>query len=178
MAGGGYIWSKKALEKFVTKITQNSTICSNKENGSEDWEMGKCLQHAAISVDERDEMMGKRFFPAGILEHLKPEKDMEYWYDNTQYYEVPQGSLKCCSDSPVAFHYKPPHEMYLMEYLTRHVHPFGLDESVTNQLPKKLSLKEILYRSDQESSSIKFQKHKVYHDFEESEKYRRKRKVK
>jgi hypothetical protein len=40
MAGGGYILSKKALEKF-TKLVQNTTICSGRDNGNEDWEMGK-----------------------------------------------------------------------------------------------------------------------------------------
>lgn len=174
MAGGGYILSKKALEKFVTKITQNSTICSMNENGSEDWEMGRCLQHAAVSVDERDEKLGKRFFPAGIMEHLKPKKDPNYWYDNTQYYEVPQASLDCCSDTPAGFHYIPPKEMYMIEYLTQRVHPFGLDRS-NEQLPRKLRLKEILLKSDAESSSVKFKKHQIYHDFEKSEKYRRKR---
>lgn len=174
MAGGGYILSKKALQKFATKIIQNSTVCKSEESGNEDWEMGRCLQHAAIFVDERDEAMGKRFFPAGIKDHVKPEKDPTYWYDNTQYYEYPQGSLKCCSNTPAGFHYIPPHEMYLMEYLTRVVHPFGFDKNDKEQLPRKLRLKEILLKSDKESLSVKFKKHQVYHDFDESEKYKRK----
>ena len=79
MAGGGYLLSKKALEKFATKIVQNSSICSMREDGNEDWEIGRCLETSAISVDERDENMGKRFFPAGVQEHLKPHKDLKYW---------------------------------------------------------------------------------------------------
>lgn len=79
MAGGGYLLSKKALEKFATKLAQNSSICSKNENGNEDWEMGRCLESSAISVDERDEDMGKRFFPAGVQEHMKPKKDPNYW---------------------------------------------------------------------------------------------------
>jgi glycoprotein-N-acetylgalactosamine 3-beta-galactosyltransferase len=169
MAGGGYILSKKALEKFVTKIIQNATICSMNENGSEDWEMGRCLQHAAISVDERDEKLGKRFFPAGIMEHLKPKKDPNYWYVKNQYYESEQGSLNCCSDTPAAFHYIVPNEMYLIEYLTQNVHPFGLEKNLTEQLPRKLTLEEILQKSDKESLSPNYRKHKIYHDIEESE---------
>lgn len=174
MAGGGYILSKKALQKFATEIKSNATVCSLSEDGNEDWEMGRCLQHSAIAADERDERFGKRFFPAGILEHLKPEKDLEYWYDNSQYYSVPQGSLECCSDTPVALHYVSPEEMYMMEYLTRRVHPFGLEKNLTEKLPRKLTLEEIIERSDVESSSQNFVQHQFYHAIEESEKYKRK----
>ena len=66
--------------------------------------------------------------------------------------------------------------MHLIEYLTRFVHPFVLDESSPEKLPRKLKLKEILYKSDVESSSIKFRKHRIEHHLDESEKYiRRKR---
>lgn len=174
MAGGGYILSKKALQKFVTRIIQNQTLCSVKEDGNEDWEIGRCLQHSAIMVDERDELMQKRFFPAGISEHLKPNRDLTYWYDNSQYYEVAQGNLSCCSDVPAGFHYIEPKEMYMLEYLINHVHPFGLNKLSAEKLPRKLKLKEILRASDMESSSIKFKKHQIYHDFDESEKYRKK----
>lgn len=177
MAGGGYILSKKALEKFATKIVQNASHCSAQESGSEDWEIGRCLERYAIPVDERDEQLGKRFFPAGIYEHLKKNKDQNYWYDNSQYYEVPQGNLSCCSKTPVNFHYIPPSEMYLLDYLTRIVHPFGIDKSSSETLPKKLKLKEILYKSDVESKSVIYRKHNIYHEIEESEKYRRKRNV-
>lgn len=174
MAGGGYILSKKALEKFVTRIMPNKTMCKEQEDGSEDWEMGRCLQHSAIFTDERDEKMQKRFFPAGILEHVKAVKVPSYWYDNSQYYEVAQGSLECCSDMPASFHYINPHEMYLLEYLTRHVHPFGLEKNLNESLPRKLRLKEILRASDTESPSVNFRKHRIYHNFDESEKYKRK----
>jgi glycoprotein-N-acetylgalactosamine 3-beta-galactosyltransferase len=133
------------------------------------------LERSAIAVDERDEALGKRFFPAGVKEHLKKEKDPKYWYDISQYYEVSQGNLSCCSDTPASFHYIPPREMFMLEYLTRYVHPFGLDKSSSESLPRKLKLKEILYKSDVESKSIKYKKHRIYHDLEDSEKYRRRR---
>lgn len=175
MAGGGYILSKKALEKFVEKILPNTTICSQRDDGSEDLEMGRCLQHSAIFVDERDELMQKRFFPGGIQEHFKPRKDMTYWYDNSQYYEVAQGNLSCCSETAAAFHYVTPHEMYFLEYLTRHVHPFGVETYVNEDLPRKLTLKEILRASDVESKSAKFKKQPIYHNFDESEKFKKKK---
>jgi hypothetical protein len=43
--------------------------------------MGKCLGHSAIFADERDEKLQKRFFPTGIKDHVKPERDLTYWYD-------------------------------------------------------------------------------------------------
>lgn len=148
---------------------RNSTICSGSEEGPEDWEMGRCLQHAAVFVDERDEAMGKRFFPAGIFEHLQPQQDPNYWYSETQYYNVAQGSLECCSDTPAAFHYIDPHEMFMLEYLTRYVYPFGFERNVTEKLGKKKTLKEVLQKSDTESLAKNYSKHEFYHDFDESE---------
>lgn len=174
MAGGGYILSKAALEKFVTRILPNKTICKMEETGAEDLELGRCLQHSAIFVDERDEKMEKRFFPTGIVGHLGADVNLNYWYDNSQYYEVVHGNLSCCSELPAGFHYIGPHELYMLEYLTRHVHPFGIKKNLTETSPRKLSLKQILRASDQESSSIKFKKHRIYHNLDESEKYKRK----
>lgn len=174
MAGGGYILSKKALEKFVTKIMHNETICNQNNVGSEDLEVGRCLQHSAIFADERDELKQKRFFPAGLPDHLKREKDPTFWYDITQYYEVAQGSIKCCSDIPISFHYVEPREMYALEYFTRHAHPFGFEKNSTETLPRKLKLDEIIKAADVESASEFYRKHKLFHDLEESEKYKKK----
>lgn len=49
MAGGGYILSNKALEKFAETLLHNATVC-HPEGGAEDWEMGRCLEHSAIFV--------------------------------------------------------------------------------------------------------------------------------
>lgn len=177
MAGGGYILSKKALEKFVTKIMPNQAICSPSNDGSsEDWEIGRCLQHSAIFVDERDERHQKRFFPAGLSDHLKREKDQTYWYDVSQYYEVAQGSLKCCSDTPISFHYVTPREMYALDFYVRHVHPFGVETNFDEKLPLKLKLDDIIKASDVESASKNIQKPNVFHDMEDSEKSREKNK--
>lgn len=166
--------SKKALEKFATKILPNRTLCTVGDFGAEDLEMGRCLQNSAIFVDERDELLQKRFFPAGVEEHFRAKKDPNYWYDNSQYYEVAQGNLSCCSDTPAGFHYITPQEMYMLEFLTRYVHPFGLERNITEQLPRKLKLKEILLKADIESQSIKFKKHSTFHYLDDTEKYKKK----
>lgn len=174
MAGGGYILSKAAVKKFVTQIMWNSTLCRVEEDGEEDFEMGKCLRHNAIFVDERDERKQKRFFPMGFeFEHLKKQKDPDYWYDQSQYYETALGSLNCCSDKPIEFHYVGPKEMYLIQYLTRNVHPFGLVKNFTEELPRKLRLEEILSASDTDSSSVNFHSHRSVHNIETNELYKR-----
>lgn len=170
MAGGGYILSKAALEKFVTKILPNSTLCRGGEEGIEDLEMGVCLNHNAIFVDERDEKKQKRFFPVGFeFDHLKKSKDPSYWYDQSQYYESPLGNLDCCSDTAIEFHYVDAVEMHLIHYLTRNVHPFGLEKNSTEELPRKLTLDEILSASDVDSDSVNFKQHPSYHNIESSE---------
>ena len=133
--------------------------------------MGKCLEHFAIPVDERDELSQKRFFPAEIYDHFKTTKDPEYWYVKSQYYEFHLGGLKCCSDTPVAFHYVEPETMYYMDYLINNVHPFGHDKNFTEKLPKKLKLEEILSSSDVDSLSPNFQKHKFVHNLDGTKSY-------
>lgn len=172
MAGGGYILSKHALEKFVTRILPNETLCRSDEGGSEDLEMGKCLEHFAIAVDVRDNLQQERFFPVSVEQHMKKDADPEYWYVKNQYYDVPQGSPRCCSDTPAGFHYIPPREMYALQYFIRHVHPFGLQQNVTEKIPPKLTLKEILRASDAESSSANFEKHSIQHHFDKLEIYK------
>jgi hypothetical protein len=48
--------------------------------------------------------------------------------------------------------------MYLLEYLTRRVHPFGFMKEVCETLPRKLTLQEIISAADTESNSLNFGK--------------------
>lgn len=167
--------SKAALKKLVTKNLQNQTICSFQNYGNEDWELGKCLTNSAIFVDERDDNHQKRFFPTGVEDHFRQEFNMEYWYSQYQYYQVPQGNLSCCSDTPAAFHYISPQEMYSLDFLIMHVHPFGLDKNLTEELPKKIKLEQIIKAADAESLSPNYRKHEIMHDIDSKENYRRRR---
>lgn len=174
MAGGGYIISKKALEKFVTKLMHDKDSCKINNEGSEDKELGLCLQNSTLFVDERDELMQKRFFPAGVEEHLnKRDENNSYWYDQMLYYDSKYGGLQCCSDVPIGFHYITPNEMYLMEYLIYRMHPYGLDKNSTEQFPRKIKFKEIIKGSDVDSNATEYKKHEFYHNFDDGEKFRR-----
>lgn len=171
MAGGGYILSKKAVIKFAEKLVTNHTFC-NENGAAEDMEMGRCLAHSAIFVDNRDEFHQKRFFPIGAEVHMRKSVDPNYWYTVSQYYHVPQGNPNCCSDTSIQFHYINPREMYALDYYIYNVHPFGLDDRYDEKFPKKLSLKEITNASDSYSSSSNFRIHPTNHDMDKSEVYR------
>lgn len=174
MSGGGYILSKKALEKFVTQVLPNGTMCRNQDGGgSEDLELGKCLKNSVLAGNEQDELNQKRMFAASVTEHLRPDKKPEYWYDKNQYFNFVQGSLDCCSKYPVGFHYIGPNEMYSIEYLTRRVFPFGFDKKINETLPKKFTFQEVLENSDIDSNSTNYQKHEKIHNFDYDEKFKK-----
>lgn len=92
--------------------------CQLKDEGAEDRELGKCLQNSTLFVDERDELKQKRFFPAGVEEHLNKNYNVSYWYDQMLYYDSKYEGVGCCSDVPIGFHYVEPKAMYLMNYFS------------------------------------------------------------
>jgi hypothetical protein len=64
--------------------------------------------------------------------------------------------------------------MYLLEYLIYHFHPFGLEKNLTETLPRKLSLDEIIEASDLNSIySPNYMEHEKIHYIDEDEKYKK-----
>ena len=173
MAGGGYIISRKALEKFVTKIMHDKNNCRIEDDGPEDLELGRCFENQTIFVDERDEKKEKRFFPVGIMEHfgLKNENS-SYWYDDMLFYESKYGGLECCSETIVNLHYISPMEMYMLDYLIYNVYPFGFNKNITKLNHSKIPLDDIIKASDINSTAKDFRgSHIANHEFDEDEKY-------
>lgn len=172
MAGSSYILSKKALEKFVTKIMKNDTICRTDGGGSEDLEIGKCLQHHTLAIDGRDMSLQQRFFPIGVEYLMGREFNSKFWYEKYQWFNVTRGNLNCCSDTVAALHYIKPLEMHFLEFLIYHLHPFGLKKNVTETLPPKLTLNELIETANAKSFSPNYRAHKIIHYMDDDEKFR------
>lgn len=173
MSGGSYILSKKALEKFVTKIIKNQTICRSNNYGSEDLEIGRCLQGHALAIDGRDMLHQQRFFPIGVEYAMKNLKiNPKLWYEKYEWFNFSRGMQTCCSDTLTAMHYISPKEMYLFEFLIYHMHPFGLEKNLTEILPRKLTLNEVVEAANARSFSPNYRQHSIIHSIDEDEKYR------
>lgn len=56
-------------------------------------------------------------------------------------------------------HYVSERKNYLLEYLVYHVHPFGYEQNLTEALPRKLLLDEIITRSDAPSFAKEYREH-------------------
>lgn len=153
----------------------NGSICRIDNYGAEDLELGKCLENHTIFTDERDELLQKRFFPVGIVEHFNElNPNNSYWYTESLYYDSKYGNIDCCSDTAVNFHYISPMEMYKLDYLIYNVHPFGLEKNLTESIPRKFSLNEIIKASDIRSNSTNFTPNNLtFHVIDDTEKYRR-----
>lgn len=99
MSGAGHVLSKKALEKFVTIIEPNSTLCDQNDGEAADLMVGKCLSKFALFVDLIDEKNQKQLFPIRVEEHLRNQgRNMSHWYNRFLWSNVTQGGLSCCSD--------------------------------------------------------------------------------
>ncbi|XP_070566337.1 glycoprotein-N-acetylgalactosamine 3-beta-galactosyltransferase 1-like [Ptychodera flava] len=131
MSGGsGYVISKEALKRVVTKAFPDSTHCRGPTHpGAEDVEMGKCLDSVGVYAgDSRDSLGRERFHPFVPDQHLTPGTlPSGFWYWQYIYYKTPQG-LECCSDETITFHYVGPNLMYSLEYMVYHMRPFGVEQ--------------------------------------------------
>lgn len=116
-----------------------------------------------------DDLYQKRFLPTMMTDHINA--NASYWYMQRLYYNVSYGNLGCCSDVAVSFHYISPQKMYLLEYFIYHVHPFGIEKNLTEILPRKLSLEEIIAASDIPSESPLYMEHEHKHNIEPDERY-------
>jgi glycoprotein-N-acetylgalactosamine 3-beta-galactosyltransferase len=85
------------------------------------------------------------------------------WYNTTQ------GNLDCCSDTFCAMHYVTPRQMFALDYFIYHLHPFGLEKNLTEKLPRKLPLKEIIAASDIKGWGKAYADHKPIHHLDSSE---------
>lgn len=174
MAGGGHIFSRKALIKFVTILLPNETLCHKDDGVADDVYVGECLKKYSIFLDARDDKNQKQIFPLGVELHMKDaELDLTSWYAQYLWRNVTQGGLECCSDVYIGSHYVRPVEMYLMHFLIYNLHPFGLAKNLTEKFPRKLSLEEIIKASDNKSVfGSNYIEHERIHYIDDDEKYK------
>lgn len=159
--------SKKTLIKFADIVTRDKAAFSP-DGDFEDGHMGKALKHSAIFVDGRDAMQRERFFPLtikGLMKTLTPD----HWFRRYNYYNFSLNGINGFSDVAISFHYIDPSDMFLLEYLIYHVHPFGAQYNISEVLPEKLKLEEIIAASDAKSSAPNFRPHKDFHNMTSSE---------
>ncbi|VDO12140.1 unnamed protein product [Rodentolepis nana] len=124
--GAGYVISRGALKIVAKGILEGVEACRSGYK-AEDHAFGICAEALGVPIiDSLDEHDLERFHPFGPLYVLSKELiDRNPWIHNYNYYSMKTG-LDCCSDHTVSFHYISPDWMYVMEYLTYHLYPYGI----------------------------------------------------
>ncbi|NXN12554.1 C1GTA galactosyltransferase, partial [Indicator maculatus] len=123
MSGGaGYVLSREALRRFVRGFS--SGTCTH-SSPVEDLALGQCLEKVGVVAgDSRDTQGRETFHPFPPESHLTQSFSPSFWYRSYCYYPVVEGP-QCCSDLSISFHYVSGHQMYLLEYLTHRLRPYG-----------------------------------------------------
>ncbi|XP_050711672.1 glycoprotein-N-acetylgalactosamine 3-beta-galactosyltransferase 1-like [Eriocheir sinensis] len=120
--GGGYVLSREALRRFVTRALPivDQTKCATKSlKGAEDLQLGKCLESVGVVAgDSLDEVGRSRFFshsPLSLFFH-QPVINRLHWYWRYIWHPHAVGP-DCCSRHVISFHDIDPRMMWVLETL-------------------------------------------------------------
>ncbi|CAH1779364.1 unnamed protein product [Owenia fusiformis] len=135
--GGGYVLSHEALKRFAEKGLKNATHCPP-DGGSEDVQMGKCMEYLGVVAGDSRDAMGRSRFHC-FTPHTHLNGDYPAWYYNYDAYGAKYGPGNI-SDYAISFHYVDPKMMYHIEFFTYHLRPYGIITG-SQDLNAKTSLK-------------------------------------
>ncbi|VDM17447.1 unnamed protein product [Hydatigera taeniaeformis] len=138
--GAGYVLSRGAL-KLIAKGMNGDIRGCRKGRGAEDVNLGTCAEAVNVtlvdSLDEHEQEIFHPFPPAYMID--KKTMEATSWVHSYNYFPIRTG-LNCCSDHSVSFHYVSPSEMYTLDYLIYHLHPYGIARDI-EQYDKLLNLR-------------------------------------
>lgn len=132
---------------------------------------GQCLKGLAIFLDARDKLNQKKIFQLSPENHFAPALSPKSWYYYYLWRNVTQDGIDGCSDTFISKHYTSPKEIHALQYLIYKVHPFGLRKNLTESLPRKLSINELIALSDEKSFAPFYREHVRIHHIDDDEKY-------
>jgi glycoprotein-N-acetylgalactosamine 3-beta-galactosyltransferase len=88
MSGGpGYVLSKEALRRYAEIGFHDDRKCQQADDGSEDVNIGYCMQRLGImSGDSRDSLHRKKFFAGNLENQIFPPEDKKDWIYGYDFY--------------------------------------------------------------------------------------------
>ncbi|VDK35626.1 unnamed protein product [Taenia asiatica] len=122
----GYVLSRAALEKLAMGIKDNVEAC-NENDAAADLNLGECATAVGVKfIHAVDQNKADLFHPLSpsqalkeFLQAMNPDKAVFKSDQMTK-------AFTCCSDRSVTFSNVQGADLYMMEYMTYHLYPYGI----------------------------------------------------